>query len=97
MLDLKMRLNSTEDKEGHIFNAYRIIQFKLVDTILHELGHMYISYLGKGVWDSPRNPGGRRGESGIRLTSLVWGGGVLLRRDIMVNDSDYGVCPSTIA
>ena len=97
MLDLKMRSNSAEDKEGHILNAYRISQFQLVDTILHELGHVYTTYLGKGVCDSPRTPADKRGESGHRLTQLVWGGRMHHLRDTRVGDSDYGVCPSTIA
>lgn len=97
MLDLKKRSNSAEDKEGHIFSAYRIIQFQLVVTIFHEIGHIFLTYLGEGLDGTPPKVPGKPAEAGFRLEELVFGGVLKFRRDKRVGDSDYGVCRSTIA
>ena len=95
--DLEAKSNSAEDKEGYILNACRIIKFQMVVTILHEIGHIFFTYLGKGVVGTPQTLSNEPGESGYRLEELVFGGSLKFLRDIRVGDSDYGVCLSTIA
>ena len=77
-------------------NACRIIQFQFVVTILHETGHIFFTFLSKGAIDTPNLPD-KPGESGFRLEELVFGGRLVFLRDKRVGDSDYGVCPRTIA
>ena len=95
MLDLKTKPGSAEDKEGDILNAYQSVWFQFIATIFHEIGHIFMTYLGEGVYDTP--PTTANGEIGFRLEELVFGGVLKFRRDKRVGDSDYGVCPSTIA
>ena len=85
------------DLEEKSLNACRIIQFQFVVTILHELGHIFFSFLSKGAIDTPQNLPDQPGESGFRLEELVFGGRLLFFRDKRVGDSDHGVCPRTIA
>lgn len=95
MLDTRMRLDSAEDKEGHILNAYRVYQFQFAVTILHEIGHVFNTYLSKGIGDTPPSPGGTV-EAGFRLEKLIFGEKIHFLRDRKAGDSDCGVCPSTI-
>ena len=96
MLDLKKKSESGKDKEGHL-KAYRVAQFQLVVTILHEFGHMFVTYLGKGVDYTPPIQPDKAGEFGFHLEELVFGGQVKFYRDARVGKKDYGVCPSTLA
>lgn len=97
MLDLKKKSNSAEDKEGHILNAYRIIKFQFVVTILHEIGHIFFTYLSEGLDNSPPHQSRKPGESGFRLEELVFGGELHFLRDKRLGDEENVVCPSTIA
>ena len=92
-----MRLNSAEDKEGHILNACLTIKFQFIVTIVHEIGHIFVTYLGKGVVDTPQTLTKKPGEPGFRLEELVFGGRLQFFRDKRVGNSDHGVCPSTLA
>lgn len=85
------------DLQMKSLNACHIIQFQFVVTILHEIGHIFYSYLSKGAIDTPQNMSDKPGESGFRLEKLVFGGILLFFRDKRVGDSDYGICPSDIA
>ena len=96
MLDLEMKSNSAEDKEGHFLNASRIIKFHFVVTMLHEIGHIFFSYLGKGAVDTPPTVPNKPSEAGFRLEELLFGGKLLFLRDKRVKDSNFGVCPSTL-
>ena len=97
MLDLKQKSNTAEDKEGHIFNAYRTIKFQFVVTILHEIGHIFFTYLSEGMDESPPHQSRKPGESGFRLEEMVFGGELHFLHDKRLGDEDHGVCPSTIA
>ena len=79
-----------------MFNACRIIKFQFVVTILHEIGHIFFTYLGKGAVNTPSTLPNKPSESGFRLEELVFGSKLLFLRDKRVKNSDYGVCPSTI-
>ena len=74
MLELEMRAKSAEDTEGHIYDAYRIIQFQFVVTIFHEIGHVFVTWLGKGLDNTPPGEDGKKGESGYKLEELVFCG-----------------------
>ena len=97
MDDLKKKSNSAEDKEGHFLNAYRIIKFQFVVTILHEIAHIFFTYLSEGLDDTPPSSPQQPGESGWRIEELVFGGRLHFRRDKRLANSDCGVCRSTIA
>ena len=97
MLDLKTRSGSAGDKEGHILNAYRTIKFQFVVTILHEIGHIFITHLGEGQDKTPPSRSDEPGEAGFRLEELVFGGRLSFLRDKRRLESDHGVCQSTIA
>ena len=96
MLELEKDLNSTEDTNGPILKAYRTIQFQFVVTILHEIGHIFFTYLSKGGFDTPPTTP-KVGETGFRLEALVFGGQMRFLRDEKREESDHTVCPSTIA
>ena len=84
----------TKTKEGHISNNYQMYTLQTAVTIFHEIGHVFISYLGKGIIDTPEYP---IGEAGFRLEKHVFGDRLNFLRDIRVGNRDHGVCPSTIA
>ncbi len=96
MLNSNTRAKSPGDKEG-LLNAYKIFQFEFVVTILHEIGHVFVSYLCKGLDDTPPDSPSEEGESGFHLEKLVFGGLLRIRRDTRSKDRHYGVCPSTMA
>ena len=96
MHHLKKKSNSAEDKEGHFLNAYRIIKFQFSVTNLHEISHIFFTYLGEGLDHTPPSPAPQSGESGWRLEELIFGGRLHFLRDKRLKDTDCGVCRSTI-
>lgn len=70
---------ATKDTEREHHEAFL---FKHANTLLHEIGHIFITYLSKGGHNTPPtmtaqvyyDPKPEKGEAGRKLEALVFGG-----------------------
>ena len=63
--------------------------------MVHELGHIYVTFLSMGETNTPDGIGGytSKGEAGSHLEILIFGGVVVALRNPAENDEQ--VCPYT--
>lgn len=89
----------TEKTANNILQYHRFV-FLYSNTILHELAHVFITYLGRGRSHTPDeiNEGKTKGylhgakeEAGGRLEKLVFGGLVSPYRKAIVETEDKSV------
>ena len=75
--------------------------FFFATTILHEIGHVFVTYLSEGKEDTPIDVGTRdistegeeeRGEAGFNLEHRIFGGRLLWARHPGREDNDRQVC-----
>ncbi|CAD6593632.1 MAG: hypothetical protein ASARMPREDX12_007361 [Alectoria sarmentosa] len=73
---------------------YRTFVCKLALTFVHELGHLFVQYLGRGKVDTPpslsRTGKGHIGEAGARLEVEMFGGCVVSTRNTDEDDDQAG-------
>ena len=88
---------------------YRAFLFMFANTILHEIGHIFLTFLTGGTKNTPpfmKNKGKgdigppvdkTRGESGHQLEQLVFGGTMSYPRDPFSGTPDKWVCSDMVA
>lgn len=73
------------DRNSKEQQRYRTFVCKLALTFVHELGHLFVQYLGRGSVDTPRDASrtgkGEVGEAGAHLEVLLFGGCVVPTRN----------------
>ena len=95
MLIAGVNAEATEDPNSDERKRFRVFLFILAKSFLHELGHMFVTFLGKGDTDTPPrmnaqqvgSPQNTRGEAGRYLEDLVFGGLVKVMRNPAEDDS----------
>lgn len=82
---------------------YQLYKFYFATGLLHETGHVFITYLSKGredtpvsagpvdVW-APKRDGKERGEAGYNLEYKLYAGRVKWYRHPSKSDDDRQVC-----
>ena len=93
---------SSQDKDSLTSQEYRDFKFLFATTILHELSHIFLTYLTKGNELTPPSMRAfatttaptRAGESGHLMEQLVFGGQISFFRDHVVGSLDTSVCSS---
>lgn len=80
--------------------------FFFATTVLHEIGHLFVTYLSQGKEDTPINVGPRdafpegeeeRGEAGYNLEHRLFGGKLIWARHPDREDNDSQVCLCMVA
>ena len=76
---------------------YRTFMFVLGNKFMHQLGHLFVTYLSKGQGgaETQQSNGLLRGEAGIKLEQLIFGGFISQYHNL--EDGDGQVCSCTAA
>lgn len=85
----------TEDPRSDERKRFRVFLFIFAKSILHELGHMFVTFLGRGSTGTPLGmnvqlvdrPQSTEGEAGRYLENLVFGGFVSVLRNPAEGDN----------
>lgn len=96
MCEAAKKAEKSNDPNSKESKRYRTFVFLYATTIIHELAHVFVTYLSRGGTITPPevNAGDAKnteGESGSYLEEQVFGGVVLHPRD--PNDDAGQVCP----
>ena len=97
------RAEKSEDKDSLWPKRFRVYLFALAKSFLHEVGHVFITFLGTGRFKTPprmddltgskaRNSQLERGEAGRKLESLVFGGRVYVLRNPEEDEDQVRPC-----
>lgn len=105
MLGAAVGEKTSTDKKNLVSQDYRNFLFTFASSILHEIGHVFFTYLLKGVGDTPSKIRAHligkehdtEGECGRSLEQLVFGGVVSYWRDPITGNSRGDVCPDIVA
>lgn len=92
MVSAGIRAEKSKDKHSPDQKRFRVYLFTLAKSLLHEVGHLFITFLGKGQFLTPpnmidlegpmaRNSHFENGEAGQHLEFLVFGGRVYILRN----------------
>ena len=72
------RAESSNDRDSHEQKRYRSFLFQFATLFMHELGHMFVTFLGLGEKGTPPPmKGDLRGtgkEAGAHLETIIFGG-----------------------
>lgn len=92
---------ASQTNNHHPFQAFL---FMTANTLLHELGHVFVTYLTKGQSASPPQVNavtegvqGGEGEAGLALESLIFGGTIAYFQEPVSGTPDDQVCFPTVA
>ena len=106
MLAQAIAAHSSLDKDDLTNRDYKGFQFLFAISILHELAHVFITYLTEGkkhtprkqkVYDKTADGPNTQGESGCMLEQLVFGGLITNFRDPIVGSPDDSVRSNIVA
>ena len=97
------RAEKSEDKHSLYPRRFRVYLFALAKSLLHEVTHVFITFLGAGRFNTPPNmnyPTGsmasnsqlERGEAGRNLESLVFGGRIYIFRNPEEDEDQVRPC-----
>ena len=102
MLGAAILAQTSQDKDGGDSKDSRNFEFLFATVMLHELCHVFFTYLTKGhhftppsmkasvATAAPKN----QGESGYLIEEMVFGGPISIFRDPIVGSSETSVCSS---
>ena len=76
------RAESSTDRDSHEQQRFRAFLFSFATSLMHELGHVFVTFLGSGKKGSPPpvyaqasdRSEGTKGEAGAYLENKVFGG-----------------------
>ena len=109
MLAAAMCANSSEDEDDLDQQDHRAFLFMFANCLLHEISHVFFTYLGKGTEHTPPimkanmtdtvddTEDKTMGESGRKLELLVFGGAMDILRDAKAGTPDDRVCSDIVA
>lgn len=83
------RAEQTNDQNDYEHRRFRTFNFIFANTFLHEIGHVFVTFLTKGQMGTPRRlraeisgySGQDRGEAGRCLETIILGGTLEYYRD----------------
>lgn len=80
------------DRNSEMHQRYRRFLVIHACTMVHELGHIYVTFLSMGETNTPDGIGGytSKGEAGSHLEILIFGGVVVALRNPAENDEQSG-------
>lgn len=85
---------------------YRDLLFMTSSWLLHEIGHVFVTYLTRGKEDTPisiiadvlgASPEDEMGESGWLMEQRIFGGVVNPIHPVLTEDKSKPVCPDAVA
>lgn len=83
------RAEGFEDPNSDEAKQFRVFLFALAKTFVHELAHVFVTFLGRGKTDTPPDVhillDATTGEAGWYLEKLIFGGVISVYR----NDAEY--------
>lgn len=96
MCEAAKKAKKSNDSNSKESKRYRSFVFLHALTIMHELAHVFVTYLSRGGTDTPPELDAdditnAMGESGAFLEQLIFGGVVIHAHD--PNDDAGQVCP----
>ena len=95
MVAALIRAEQTNDPNDYEHRRFRIFNFIFANTFLHEIAHVFVTFLTKGRTGTPRRlraevtgySGEDRGEAGRHLETIIFGGTLEYYRDHADDDS----------
>ena len=108
MLGTAIGVESGQSIDDVVSKDYRAFVFSIASAVFHEMGHVFITYLGRAEAVTPPQinapiladqapEGGRRGESGHSLEDMVFGGVVTVIADPICGSRHNEVCVDVVA
>ena len=95
MVAAMTRAEQTNDPNDHEHKRFRSFKFVFANTLLHEIGHVFVTFLTKGRTATPSHlqadvagySGEHEGEAGRNLETIIFGGTIEYYRDHADDDS----------
>lgn len=91
--------NPKKNSKDH--QRYRRFVYSIATTMVHEFGHMFITFLAQGRSNTPRSmpsePGALHGEAGDELEQILFGGVHVFTRNTDEDEAQVcsNMCSST--